>query len=55
MPREGRGEFLRRRNALWARLRLLEPDDPAAGPIVEELCALTGLSREQVAAGLGWA
>lgn len=54
-PRSARGEFLRRRNALWAVLRRLEPGDAAAEPAIAELMALTGLTREQVLKGLGWA
>ena len=58
-PRDGtpatRGEFLRRRNALWASLRALEPDDPAAEDLIDRLTRLTRLTRDEVLRGLGWA
>jgi hypothetical protein len=47
-------EFLERRNALWAILRQLEPDDPKAEAFLQELEALTHWSREKILAGLGW-
>lgn len=49
-----RGDFLRRRNALWAELRALEPGDARAEPLIEELARLTRMDRAQVLAGLGW-
>ena len=49
-----RGEFLRRRNALWAELRSLEPGDPRSEPLIEELARLTRLDRTRVLEGLGW-
>ncbi len=49
---------LRRRNALWARLRAAGPDSPDAeaagfGAALAELVALTSWPRERVLAGLG--
>lgn len=49
-----RGEFLRRRNALWQALRQLEPDDPQAEALMRALEQLTQLTRAEVLAGLGW-
>lgn len=48
------GAFLRRRNALWAQLRALEPGDARAEPLIEELSRLTRLDRARVLEGLGW-
>lgn len=53
-PRPPRGEFLRRRNELWRQLRALEPGDPAAEGVIEELSVLTSLPRDKVLEGLGW-
>ncbi len=47
-------DFLKKRNALWAALRLLEPFDPKAEPLIAELMTLIGWSRAKVFAGLGW-
>ncbi len=47
-------DFLKKRNALWAALRLLEPSDPQAEVLIQELMTLIGWSREKVLAGLGW-
>ncbi|KEF33329.1 hypothetical protein RDMS_12475 [Deinococcus sp. RL] len=46
-------EFLRQRNALWARLRALPPDSPEVEAAANALADLVGWSREQVLAGLG--
>jgi hypothetical protein len=50
--------FLRRRNALWQRLRQMQPGSPDFDPagfeaLLLELSVLTGWSRERVLAGLG--
>jgi hypothetical protein len=50
-------EWLRRRNALWQRLRELSPGDsvpasPEFEVILGELCALIGWDRQRVLAGL---
>lgn len=47
-------DFLMRRNALWARLRGLEPGDPGFEAALSELSAVTGWDRTRVLAGLGW-
>ena len=47
-------EFLKKRNALWAALRQLEPDDPKADILLQELEYLIGWSRAKILAGLGW-
>jgi hypothetical protein len=47
-------EFLERRNALWAALRQLAPDDPKAEVLLQELEALIGWTRAKILAGLGW-
>lgn len=52
-PTSSRGDFLRRRNALWQKLRSLERDDPEFQATAHELEALTRLTRGQVLAGLG--
>ncbi|MDL2344044.1 hypothetical protein QOL99_07750 [Deinococcus sp. MIMF12] len=46
-------EFLRRRNALWARLRPLSPGSPEFGAALADLAAHVGWTRGQVLAGLG--
>lgn len=46
-------EYLRKRNELWQRLRLLEPFEPAFEPLLEELRLLTNQSRDKVLEGLG--
>jgi hypothetical protein len=46
-------DFLVRRNALWARLRALEPTDPDFEAALAELGALIGWDRARVRAGLG--
>ncbi|HWG84181.1 MAG TPA: hypothetical protein VNT60_01765 [Deinococcales bacterium] len=51
--RTARGEFLRRRNSLWLELRQREPGGPDFEALLAELCALTGLERAEVLAGLG--
>jgi hypothetical protein len=53
-PASTRGDFLRRRNALWQKLRSLERDDPEFEATARELEALTRLTRGQVLAGLGF-
>ncbi len=47
-------DFLEKRNALWAALRQLEPDDPRAEALLLELEHLIGWSRQRIVAGLGW-
>jgi hypothetical protein len=47
-------DFLKKRNALWAALRLLAPTDPDTQALLLELEALIGWSRERIFAGLGW-
>jgi hypothetical protein len=47
-------DFLKKRNALWAALRQLEPTDPDTQALLLELEALIGWSRERIFAGLGW-
>jgi hypothetical protein len=47
-------DFLVKRNALWAALRQLEPNEPKAEVLLLELMALIGWSREKILAGLGW-
>lgn len=44
---------LRRRNALWQRLRALDPGTPAFEEAVAALSALTGWNRARVLAALG--
>ena len=46
-------EYLRARNALWQRLRQLEPHDAGFEPLLEELRLLTNQSRDKVLEGLG--
>lgn len=51
-------ERLRRRNALWARLRTLSEESPEGGSpefeeALAELAALTGWDRARLLAGLG--
>ncbi|GAA0504521.1 hypothetical protein [Deinococcus depolymerans] len=50
-----RGDWLRRRNALWQRLRALPPtpDTPEFEAAVAALSALTGWDRARILAGLG--
>ena len=47
-------DFLKKRNALWAALRRLEPSDCQAERLIQELMTLIGWTREKVLAGLGW-
>ena len=47
-------DFLKTRNALWAALRQLEPEDPKCEELLLELEVLIGWSRERIYAGLGW-
>ncbi len=47
-------DFLKTRNALWAALRLLEPEDPKCEALLLELEVLIGWTREKIYAGLGW-
>ena len=47
-------DFLKKRNTLWAELRLLEPTDPKAETLLLELEVLIGWSRQRIYAGLGW-
>ena len=47
------GEFLRRRNKLWAELRNSEPGTPEFEERLAELAALIGWPRDKVLAGLG--
>ena len=46
-------DFLRRRNALWARLRALPPGSPEFEAALRDLAGYVGWSRGQVLAGLG--
>ena len=46
-------EYLRQRNDLWQRLRLLEPHDAGFEPLLEELRLLTNQSRDKILEGLG--
>jgi|GEM_PF-5974700 len=48
-----RGEFLRRRNALWAELRRLPEGTPEFEVALDALAKLVGWPREKVLAGLG--
>ena len=47
-------DFLKKRNALWAALRQLEPEDPKCETLLLELEVLIGWSRDKIIAGLGW-
>ena len=47
-------DFLRRRNALWARLRSLPPSAPEFGTALADLADLTGWDRTRILAGLGF-
>jgi hypothetical protein len=47
-------DYLKKRNALWAALRQLEPEDPKCKALLLELSDLIGWSREKIFAGLGW-
>ncbi|WP_407569169.1 hypothetical protein [Deinococcus altitudinis] len=63
VPHTSAPGFLRRRNALWQRLRQMQPGTPEFDPatfdpvafetLLLELSDLTGWSRERVLAGLG--
>ena len=46
-------DFLKRRNALWARLRVLPPGSPEFEAALSDLAAHVGWTRPQVLAGLG--
>ncbi|SEJ45849.1 hypothetical protein SAMN04488058_108120 [Deinococcus reticulitermitis] len=46
-------EYLRRRNALWVRLRTLSEASPEFEEVLAELGALTGWDRARLLAGLG--
>jgi len=46
-------DFLKRRNALWARLRALPPGSPEFGAALADLAEYVGWSRGKVLAGLG--
>ncbi|WP_019009530.1 hypothetical protein [Deinococcus aquatilis] len=46
-------EFLERRNALWAALRVLEPGSAAFEALLTELSALIGWNRARILGGLG--
>ncbi|MPY66735.1 hypothetical protein F8S09_08530 [Deinococcus sp. SDU3-2] len=46
-------DFLKRRNALWARLRALPPGSPEFEVALADLAASVGWTRGQVLAGLG--
>jgi len=46
-------EFLKRRNALWARLRALPPGSPEVEGALRDLAAHIGWTRPQVLGGLG--
>ncbi|WP_425146236.1 hypothetical protein [Deinococcus sp.] len=46
-------DFLRRRNALWQRLRESEPGGPDFEQVLAELSALIGWDRSRILAGLG--
>lgn len=47
-------ERLRRRNALWARLRTLPEGSLEFEEVLAELGGLTGWDRARLLAGLGW-
>lgn len=47
-------DFLKTRNALWLKLRQLEPEDPKCEELLLQLEVLIGWSRERIYAGLGW-
>jgi len=46
--------YLERRNALWYKLRLLEPGDAGAEEALLELQEFTGQTRAEILRGLGW-
>ena len=46
--------YLERRNALWRKLRLLEPHDAGVEQAMLELSEFTGQTRAQIEQGLGW-
>jgi hypothetical protein len=46
--------YLERRNALWQKLRLLEPEDAGVEELLLELAQFTGQTRAQIQQGLGW-
>ncbi|MHA0039437.1 hypothetical protein [Deinococcus sp. PESE-13] len=46
-------EFLRRRNALWAKLRSLPPGSPEFETVLGDLAQLIGWDRPRILAGLG--
>ena len=46
--------YLERRNALWQKLRLLEPTDTGVEELLLELEKFTGQTRAQIEKGLGW-
>lgn len=47
-------ERLKRRNELWRQLRAAAPDTPGFEATLADLRALTGWTRAQVLAGLGF-
>ncbi len=47
------GDYLRRRNDLWRRLRQLEPAEAGFEALLAELMALTQQSRAKLLEGLG--
>lgn len=46
-------DFLRRRNALWLRLRQADPGTPTFEAHLLELSAMIGWNRARILAGLG--
>jgi hypothetical protein len=47
-------EYLEKRNALWQKLRELEPEDERVEALILELMEHAHISREKVIKGLGW-
>ncbi len=52
--KEQQRAYLERRNALWHRLRLLEPGGEGAEDAIRELAQWTGQTRAEIERGLGW-
>ncbi|MBC7646424.1 MAG: hypothetical protein H7095_04845 [Pseudopedobacter sp.] len=46
--------YLERRNALWQKLRLLEPGDEGVEELLLELAQFTRQTRVEIWRGLGW-
>lgn len=47
-------DYLEKRNALWQKLRELEPDDERVEALLLELMEFAKTSRKKVLEGLGW-